>query len=309
MTSGSLLAGNVEERIVLMFLFEYRMSARRSTRLASKGSGSGLRPEVQGYGTLLQPTSMSSGTPHTSSQKRKINKNMATATPKTPGTVVKDAVNLDGSGVFSPFAIENESFLLALDNIEQNGQAEGMSVDPVDTQTKTDCGNSEDVFGDDDDILEAFPNTPENATPKRVPTAAVPPKRLSSGLKVKPNPAGVKPTTSRNDFQTGKQFQELQQAASEQAAKRKRKSSTGGEKKKTGGKLNKEKKKKKPSKFRTAFTNKKHIREMANSANNELSMQDLSLLSDEEKLKLSSWGLPQAVLNVSQMSFVITENA
>lgn len=69
-----------------------------------------------------------------------------------------------------------------------------------------------------------------------------------------------------------------------------------------GGKTRKGKKRA-PGKFKLAFTNRKTVRDLANSASNELSKEDLSCLTDEEKLQLSSWGLPASILNVRQRHF------
>jgi len=64
-------------------------------------------------------------------------------------------------------------------------------------------------------------------------------------------------------------------------------------------KLGPKTKKRPPGKFRIAYTNRKAIKLLSESGNNELSMDSMSFLTDEEKLFLSSWGLPSQVLAVS----------
>ena len=56
---------------------------------------------------------------------------------------------------------------------------------------------------------------------------------------------------------------------------------------------------KKNGRFKVAYTNRKTVRILSESGNNELSKEDLSYLTEEEKLLLSSWGLPSTVLAVS----------
>jgi hypothetical protein len=55
---------------------------------------------------------------------------------------------------------------------------------------------------------------------------------------------------------------------------------------------------KRPGRFRVAYTNRKAIKVLSESGNNELSMDSMSFLTDDEKLLLSSWGLPSPVLSV-----------
>lgn len=69
------------------------------------------------------------------------------------------------------------------------------------------------------------------------------------------------------------------------------------------GPTKRKKKKKKASgkengKFKMAYTNRRVTRQMSRSATNELSKGELSVLSDEEKLQLTSWGLPASVIAV-----------
>lgn len=59
------------------------------------------------------------------------------------------------------------------------------------------------------------------------------------------------------------------------------------------------KRKKRPGRFRAAYTNRKAVKLLSESGHNELSTDSLSFLTDDEKLLLSSWGLPSPVLAVS----------
>lgn len=216
---------------------------------------------------------------------------------------------LNGSAAFSPLSIENDSFLLALDKIESGEKSVPVVTEYVDSQCETICDNSPDVFGDDKDILEALPPTPAQVqvedTPKRSLKRPVPSKRLS----VEDNSTNIVQKPGLEDVQTEYQYQSAKEihiqeksvdAAKEQRPQRgkKRTTTTGGEKKKNmQGKGTKEKKQKK-SRFKLAFTNRKAIKELANSASNELSKTDLSFMTTEEKLQLASWGLPPSVLKV-----------
>lgn len=62
-------------------------------------------------------------------------------------------------------------------------------------------------------------------------------------------------------------------------------------------------KKKKKAKFKVAFTNRKDAKRLSSSGNNELCLakEELSCMSEEEKLLLTSWGLPPSVVHVSYM--------
>jgi len=63
-------------------------------------------------------------------------------------------------------------------------------------------------------------------------------------------------------------------------------------KKKAKSKVNKE------NKFKMAYTNRRITRQMSRSGHTELSKAEISCLSDEEKLQLTSWGLPASVIAV-----------
>ncbi|CAG7822735.1 unnamed protein product [Allacma fusca] len=74
------------------------------------------------------------------------------------------------------------------------------------------------------------------------------------------------------------------------------------EEKPGGSRSNKPKKKdakkgKKKGKFKVAYTNRKHVQLLSESGTNELSREELSALSEEDKLYLSSWGLPESTLS------------
>ncbi|XP_035703456.1 DNA polymerase theta isoform X2 [Folsomia candida] len=58
-------------------------------------------------------------------------------------------------------------------------------------------------------------------------------------------------------------------------------------------------KKKKKAKFKVAFTNRKDAKRLSSSGNNELCLakEELSCMSEEEKLLLTSWGLPPSVVH------------
>ncbi|ODN05968.1 DNA polymerase theta [Orchesella cincta] len=185
----------------------------------------------------------------------------------------------------------NDSFLLAVDDMEKHsgGQSEAVAGSSMN------C--SPDIFGDDAEILEALGDTSNMAaTPTRTRDHSIISKRL-----IAPNP---EPQHQPNqDFQMGNGLLNVSSSSSKglkgAASTRKRNNSAGDiKKRKAGGPAggNKKKKKKKGN-FKLAFTNRKVIRELANSASNELAVNDLSFMTHEEKLQLSSWGLPTSVLN------------
>ena len=60
------------------------------------------------------------------------------------------------------------------------------------------------------------------------------------------------------------------------------------------------KKKKQRGKFKVAYTNRKNIQLLSESGGNELSREELSGLTDEDKLLITSWGLPDSIVTVSQ---------
>jgi hypothetical protein len=57
--------------------------------------------------------------------------------------------------------------------------------------------------------------------------------------------------------------------------------------------------KKTKGKFKVAYTNRKATKVLSESGSNELSKEDLSYLTEEERLLLSSWDLPSTVLAVN----------
>lgn len=181
----------------------------------------------------------------------------------------------------------NDSLLREINALEEQAASGGALSDRVATtgtveeQNVVTENNSQELFGDDDDaeLFEAVEKA-NFATTEEVTTKSLP----------------VGGSTSSNQ-QTNLQEQPKNSAK----INRKRRSEDGhtvnGTKKKKTGPLKPKKKKK--GNFKLAFTNRKAIKQLANSASNELSKEDLSCLSNEEKLQLSSWGLPPAVLNVS----------
>jgi hypothetical protein len=119
--------------------------------------------------------------------------------------------------------------------------------------------------------MKSQPVLPEPKSNSRVTRSGA----YSTGLNLKPGNTENK--TPPKKFQRGKS-----------AAANKGKNNKGVNKGKRNGKFSRN----------LAYTNRKAIRILSESGNNELSKEDLSYLTDEEKLLLSSWGLPSSVLNV-----------
>jgi hypothetical protein len=92
------------------------------------------------------------------------------------------------------------------------------------------------------------------------------------------------------------QFVTAAEVFAEPAAKRSSSRRTKKGSKDNNKKGQKTKDEKKKSKFKLAYTNRKAAKLL--SVNSELSKDELTGMSEEEKLQLASWGLPQSVLTV-----------
>ncbi|CAL8106804.1 unnamed protein product [Orchesella dallaii] len=203
----------------------------------------------------------------------------------------------DGLNMKNDLSLGNDSFLLAVNNIERH--SEGLDGETGDANaTSMNC--STDIFGDDEEVLGALRDTSNHAsTPSRKTDLAITSKRL-----ITHDPITV--PQQNQDFQIASSLLNISSSSSKgrkrstSTTKRNNSTSAGAtvrKKRKAGGQAAAGKKKKKKGNFKLAFTNRKATRDLANSASNELSVNDLSYMTLEEKLQLSSWGLPTSVLH------------
>ncbi len=228
-------------------------------------------------------------------------------------TILPEVSSSDPNSPFN-FSPMSQGALLEIDQMECNAQVPGSSRN-VNGISRV---GSPDAFGDGDgtSLLDIMPGTPENIveTPRRSLKPVITSKRLTDTEARRPVES-----ESLNGFQTAKEFVTNQksivqgQAKEPQSKQSMKRPSAGGVKDKKKIKINNQgpggqgKKNKKKGKFKSAYTNRKAVKEMVNSATDELSLQlqDLSFMSTEKKLKLSSWGLPNSILNVRCIFFCI----
>ena len=183
-----------------------------------------------------------------------------------------DAFGVDQS--FGNDSLLNESLFCALDDLEKANL--GVEDKPKKTVAKNDSFINvfEDSF-DDRQLLDV----PDHSTPKS--------SRLERSLSVAKNGARI----VRKEVHPVKSVKEVDAkmvATTSVAANDKAKKKTAPKKKA-----------KRKGRFKVAYTNRKNIQLLSESGGNELSREELSGLADEDKLLITSWGLPESIVTVS----------